>query len=83
MITGDYRSKDKEVCDTNNWSDYTDADCTDEETETFLPFFVLAAAGSCKDAAGVTMMLDAMETSTGDICGSKGTTKAAITTAKG
>jgi hypothetical protein len=44
LSSSQLRDKTKATCDTNKWSEYTAADCSDATTEAFLPLMMLGIA---------------------------------------
>ena len=73
IVSSQYRNKD-DTCDTNKWSEYTDADCTNEMQDALMLFMILAITQmtECKDVAAIYLMGDALVSANEEICGSKG-----------
>ena len=63
------------TCDTTNWSDYTDADCTDATTDAMVVMMsaYVATQTVCKDVAGLWMYAKSNEKTCDGVCGTKGT----------
>ena len=61
------------TCDTTNWSDYTDADCTDATKDVTVMTANVTAMTVCKDVAEVAAKADFFGKICDDTCGSKGT----------
>jgi len=74
LASSQLKNKDG-TCDTTNWSDYTDADCTDatKDATGLLMTVYVGTMTVCKDVAGVAKMADISGKICDDTCGSKGT----------
>ncbi len=74
LASSQLKNKDG-TCDTTNWSDYTDADCTDatKDAQGQGMTVYVGTMTVCKDVAGVALMADISGKICDDTCGSKGT----------
>ena len=83
LASSQLKNKDG-TCDTTNWSDYTDADCTDATTDAMIVMMsaYVATQTVCKDVAGLWMYGEFSGKTCDAVCGTKGTCASSWATLK-